>query len=186
MFCTNCSDKFGGEMDEDQMMIDAGQKEFGAKQCPTCGLVFELGNPSDETSHRDYHDHLLTALKYTVRTRPRPHSTMSIESLQCCYNVLWNYSMTLQYLCIVNSWTHFPGHILVLTHLQVQIVLWEWIFYFKGRRLETSPYWFWIFPKQENTFDLPPSSHILFVNANIIFLRIFRYISKIFTSLCDT
>lgn len=59
------SDKFAAEMDEDQMMIDAGQKEFGAKQCPTCGLVFELGNPSDETSHRDYHDHLLTALKYT-------------------------------------------------------------------------------------------------------------------------
>ena len=53
------------------MIIDAGQKEFGAKQCQACGVVFELGNPSDETSHREYHDHLFTALKYTVSTRLR-------------------------------------------------------------------------------------------------------------------
>lgn len=55
-------------MDDDQMMIDAGQKEFGAKQCKVCGVLFEVGNTSDDASHRDYHNHLLTALKYTVST----------------------------------------------------------------------------------------------------------------------
>ncbi|KAG0725091.1 N-acetyltransferase ESCO2 [Chionoecetes opilio] len=63
---TERSDKrFAAEMDDAQMMIDAGQKEFGASQCPTCGVVFELGNPQDAASHRDYHEHLFKALKYT-------------------------------------------------------------------------------------------------------------------------
>ncbi|XP_063878935.1 N-acetyltransferase ESCO2-like isoform X1 [Scylla paramamosain] len=53
------------EIDDTQMMIDAGQKEFGAKQCPECGVLYEMGNPSDDTSHMDYHNHLFNALKYT-------------------------------------------------------------------------------------------------------------------------
>lgn len=48
------------------MFIDAGQKEFGARNCPSCGLMFEVGNPSDEASHKEYHDHLFAALKYNV------------------------------------------------------------------------------------------------------------------------
>ncbi|XP_045119622.1 N-acetyltransferase ESCO2-like [Portunus trituberculatus] len=59
------------EMDDAQMMIDAGQKEFGAKQCPDCGLLYEVGNSSDDTSHKRYHNHLLTALKYTAWKKER-------------------------------------------------------------------------------------------------------------------
>ena len=54
------------ENDDDQMMIDAGQKEFGAKHCPECGLLYEVGSASDKVSHEHYHNHLLVALKYTV------------------------------------------------------------------------------------------------------------------------
>lgn len=52
--------------DDTQLMIDAGQKEFGVRHCPSCGLVFEVGNTTDETSHKEYHDHLFTALKHNV------------------------------------------------------------------------------------------------------------------------
>ncbi|XP_071541483.1 uncharacterized protein eco isoform X2 [Panulirus ornatus] len=50
--------------DSTQMMMDAGQKKFGAQQCSMCGVVYEVGSLSDEISHRDYHDRFLNALKF--------------------------------------------------------------------------------------------------------------------------
>ncbi|XP_047500460.1 N-acetyltransferase ESCO2-like isoform X1 [Penaeus chinensis] len=50
--------------DGSQMMIDAGQKEFGAKQCNVCGIIYEIGNPEDEASHEAHHNSFLNTLKY--------------------------------------------------------------------------------------------------------------------------
>lgn len=52
--------------DGSQMMIDAGQKEFGAKQCDVCGIIYEIGNPEDEASHEAHHNSFLNTLKYIV------------------------------------------------------------------------------------------------------------------------
>lgn len=50
--------------DGSQMMIDAGQKEFGAKQCNVCGIIYEIGNPEDEASHEEHHNSFLNTLRY--------------------------------------------------------------------------------------------------------------------------
>ncbi|XP_046739461.1 uncharacterized protein LOC124407398 [Diprion similis] len=42
--------------DDRQYQLDAGQKQFGATQCPECGVVYQIGDPSDEISHQNYHD----------------------------------------------------------------------------------------------------------------------------------
>uniref|UniRef100_A0A1B6DY63 N-acetyltransferase domain-containing protein n=2 Tax=Clastoptera arizonana TaxID=38151 RepID=A0A1B6DY63_9HEMI len=45
---------------ENQMQIDAGQKEFGAIQCSECGLVYQIGEPEDEIQHNLYHSNFQT------------------------------------------------------------------------------------------------------------------------------
>ncbi|XP_042216519.1 N-acetyltransferase ESCO2-like [Homarus americanus] len=46
--------------DDSQMMIDAGQKKFGAQQCSVCELVYEVSNPSEEVYHNNYHNQFNT------------------------------------------------------------------------------------------------------------------------------
>ncbi|XP_055371886.1 N-acetyltransferase eco isoform X2 [Condylostylus longicornis] len=54
------SNKFGklwrGAVGGEQYQIDAGQKEFGAKQCEKCGLVYTVHEPEEEKLHKEYHD----------------------------------------------------------------------------------------------------------------------------------
>lgn len=57
------SAKCGGA--EDQYQLDAGQKAFGATQCPECNIVYQLGNPEDENAHLNYHNSVRT-LKFQV------------------------------------------------------------------------------------------------------------------------
>ncbi|XP_015516868.2 N-acetyltransferase ESCO1 [Neodiprion lecontei] len=45
-----------GAQDDRQYQLDVGQKQFGATQCPECRVVYQIGDPSDETSHQNYHD----------------------------------------------------------------------------------------------------------------------------------
>ncbi|CAL1682848.1 unnamed protein product [Lasius platythorax] len=52
------SAKCGGA--EDQYQLDAGQKAFGATQCPECNIVYQLGNPEDENAHLNYHNSVRT------------------------------------------------------------------------------------------------------------------------------
>ncbi|XP_050464225.1 N-acetyltransferase ESCO1 [Cataglyphis hispanica] len=52
------STKGGGA--EDQYQLDAGQKSFGATQCPECNVVYQLGNPEDENAHLNYHNSIRT------------------------------------------------------------------------------------------------------------------------------
>lgn len=41
---------------EGQYVIDAGQKRFGATQCPECGVIYEIGDPQDEHDHLIHHN----------------------------------------------------------------------------------------------------------------------------------
>lgn len=46
---------FLGGFGLNQYQIDAGQKEFGAKQCTKCGLVYTVHEPEEEKLHAIYH-----------------------------------------------------------------------------------------------------------------------------------
>ncbi|PNF17554.1 hypothetical protein B7P43_G15557, partial [Cryptotermes secundus] len=41
---------------DNQYIIDAGQKKFGATQCKECCIVYQIGDPDDEMSHQKYHN----------------------------------------------------------------------------------------------------------------------------------
>ncbi|XP_066468102.1 N-acetyltransferase ESCO2 [Tiliqua scincoides] len=47
-----------------QMVIDAGQKHFGAMVCKSCGMVYSAANPEDEAQHIQYHQRFLGGMKY--------------------------------------------------------------------------------------------------------------------------
>jgi len=58
------SAKGGGA--ENQYQLDAGQKRFGATQCPECNVVYQVGDAEDENAHLNYHNSVRT-LKFHVR-----------------------------------------------------------------------------------------------------------------------
>ncbi|EFN83480.1 N-acetyltransferase ESCO2 [Harpegnathos saltator] len=45
---------------QDQYQLDAGQKHFGATQCPECNIVYQLGDAEDENAHLNYHNSIRT------------------------------------------------------------------------------------------------------------------------------
>ncbi|XP_063156355.1 N-acetyltransferase ESCO2 [Candoia aspera] len=49
---------------KDQMVIDAGQKHFGATTCKSCGMVYSAANPEDEAYHLQYHQRFIEGIKY--------------------------------------------------------------------------------------------------------------------------
>ncbi|KAM6462946.1 N-acetyltransferase ESCO2 isoform 2-T2 [Liasis olivaceus] len=49
---------------KDQMVIDAGQKHFGATICKSCGMVYSADNPEDEAHHVQYHQRFIEGIKY--------------------------------------------------------------------------------------------------------------------------
>ncbi|XP_036368294.1 N-acetyltransferase ESCO2-like [Octopus sinensis] len=51
--------------DAKQLTLDAGQKRFGAIQCPQCTMFYTRADPVDETTHAKFHYSLLTTLKFT-------------------------------------------------------------------------------------------------------------------------
>uniref|UniRef100_UPI00358E6C39 titin homolog isoform X2 n=1 Tax=Myxine glutinosa TaxID=7769 RepID=UPI00358E6C39 len=57
---------------ESQMIIDAGQKRFGAVKCGTCGMVYTAASPEDEAQHLHYHQRFVGAVKFGERERERP------------------------------------------------------------------------------------------------------------------
>ncbi|KAL5292686.1 ESCO1 family protein [Megaselia abdita] len=50
--------QFNGGFGANQYQIDAGQKEFGAKQCKECGLIYTVHEPEEEKLHKEYHNNL--------------------------------------------------------------------------------------------------------------------------------
>ncbi|XP_053570945.1 N-acetyltransferase ESCO1 [Bombina bombina] len=47
-----------------QLIIDAGQKRFGAVSCNICGMLYTVSNPEDETQHLLFHNQFTSAVKY--------------------------------------------------------------------------------------------------------------------------
>uniref|UniRef100_A0A3Q2H660 Establishment of sister chromatid cohesion N-acetyltransferase 2 n=1 Tax=Equus caballus TaxID=9796 RepID=A0A3Q2H660_HORSE len=50
---------------KDQLIIDAGQKHFGATTCKSCGMIYTASNPEDEMQHLQHHHRFLEGIKYT-------------------------------------------------------------------------------------------------------------------------
>ncbi|NXJ51552.1 ESCO2 acetyltransferase, partial [Spizaetus tyrannus] len=48
----------------DQMIIDAGQKHFGAIVCKSCSMIYTAGSPEDEAQHIQHHERFLEGLRY--------------------------------------------------------------------------------------------------------------------------
>ncbi|XP_075893661.1 N-acetyltransferase ESCO2 [Nelusetta ayraudi] len=50
--------------DDDQLVIDAGQKQFGATTCSSCGMVYSADNPEDKFQHSQFHQRFLDSIKF--------------------------------------------------------------------------------------------------------------------------
>ncbi|KAI5167840.1 N-acetyltransferase ESCO2 [Manis pentadactyla] len=49
---------------KDQLIIDAGQKHFGATMCKSCGMIYTASSPEDELQHIQHHHRFLEGIKY--------------------------------------------------------------------------------------------------------------------------
>lgn len=49
---------------KDQLIIDAGQKHFGATMCKSCGMIYAASSPEDELQHVQHHHRFLEGVKY--------------------------------------------------------------------------------------------------------------------------
>uniref|UniRef100_A0A8C3WD04 Establishment of sister chromatid cohesion N-acetyltransferase 2 n=1 Tax=Catagonus wagneri TaxID=51154 RepID=A0A8C3WD04_9CETA len=49
---------------KDQLIIDAGQKHFGATMCKSCGMIYAASSPEDELQHMQHHHRFLEGIKY--------------------------------------------------------------------------------------------------------------------------
>uniref|UniRef100_A0A8C0EYX5 Establishment of sister chromatid cohesion N-acetyltransferase 1 n=1 Tax=Bubo bubo TaxID=30461 RepID=A0A8C0EYX5_BUBBB len=58
--------KEAGKDADKQLIIDAGQKRFGAISCNICGMLYTASNPEDETQHLLFHNQFISAVKYVV------------------------------------------------------------------------------------------------------------------------
>ncbi|XP_037306169.1 N-acetyltransferase ESCO2 [Pungitius pungitius] len=52
------------KQDDDQLIIDAGQKQFGAATCSSCGMVYSADNPEDHFQHTQFHQRFLDSIKF--------------------------------------------------------------------------------------------------------------------------
>ncbi len=52
---------------ENQMILDAGQKKYGAIQCPECLMVYHVKDPEDELLHAGIHGIVNDTLKFSVK-----------------------------------------------------------------------------------------------------------------------
>lgn len=46
---------------------DAGQKQFGATTCSSCGMVYSADNPEDHFQHTQFHQRFLDSIKFVVK-----------------------------------------------------------------------------------------------------------------------
>nr|XP_046229062.1 N-acetyltransferase ESCO2 isoform X2 [Scatophagus argus] len=52
------------KQDDDQLIIDAGQKQFGATTCSSCGMVYSADNPEDNFQHTQFHQRFLDSIRF--------------------------------------------------------------------------------------------------------------------------
>ncbi|KAM6964898.1 N-acetyltransferase ESCO2 [Aplochiton taeniatus] len=50
--------------DQDQLIIDAGQKQFGATTCSSCGMVYSADSLEDNFQHSQFHQNFLDTIKF--------------------------------------------------------------------------------------------------------------------------
>ncbi|XP_007255474.3 N-acetyltransferase ESCO2 [Astyanax mexicanus] len=50
--------------DDDQLIIDAGQKQFGATTCEACGMLYSVDSPEDNFQHTQFHQRFLDTIKF--------------------------------------------------------------------------------------------------------------------------
>ncbi|XP_060772447.1 N-acetyltransferase ESCO2 isoform X2 [Neoarius graeffei] len=48
----------------DQLIIDAGQKQFGATMCTSCGMLYSADSPEDNFQHTQFHQRFLNTIKF--------------------------------------------------------------------------------------------------------------------------
>lgn len=46
---------------------DAGQKQFGATTCNSCGMLYSTDSPEDNFQHTQFHQRFLDTIKFVVR-----------------------------------------------------------------------------------------------------------------------
>ncbi|KAL6486627.1 hypothetical protein MHYP_G00060190 [Metynnis hypsauchen] len=52
------------KQDDDQLIIDAGQKQFGATTCGSCGMLYSADSPEDNFQHTQFHQRFLDTIKF--------------------------------------------------------------------------------------------------------------------------
>lgn len=52
-----------------QLQIDAGQKDFGSKNCSECGMFYTLHDPDDEILHQKFHNNMMGVLNFKVSVK---------------------------------------------------------------------------------------------------------------------
>uniref|UniRef100_A0A3Q3X498 Establishment of sister chromatid cohesion N-acetyltransferase 2 n=1 Tax=Mola mola TaxID=94237 RepID=A0A3Q3X498_MOLML len=52
------------KQDDDQLIIDAGQKQFGATTCNSCGMLYSADNPEDNFQHTQFHQRFIDSIKF--------------------------------------------------------------------------------------------------------------------------
>ncbi|KAJ8009075.1 hypothetical protein DPEC_G00085090 [Dallia pectoralis] len=49
---------------DDQLIIDAGQKQFGAATCGSCGMIYSADSLEDNLQHTQFHQRFLDSIKF--------------------------------------------------------------------------------------------------------------------------
>lgn len=49
------------------LLQDAGQKQFGATTCNSCGMLYSADSPEDNFQHTQFHQRFLDTIKFVVR-----------------------------------------------------------------------------------------------------------------------
>ncbi|XP_051954412.1 N-acetyltransferase ESCO2-like [Xyrauchen texanus] len=49
---------------DNQLIIDAGQKQFGATTCDSCGMLYSTDSPEDNFQHTQFHQRFLDTIKF--------------------------------------------------------------------------------------------------------------------------
>ncbi|XP_067098445.1 N-acetyltransferase ESCO2 [Osmerus mordax] len=52
------------KQDDNQLIIDAGQKQFGATTCSSCGMIYSADSLEDNYQHTLFHQQLLDSMKF--------------------------------------------------------------------------------------------------------------------------
>ena len=70
---------------ENQKILNAGQRDYRAVQCPKCMMVYHVKDPEDELFHAGIRELVQDALTYSVTKRPFVHVFQFLIFFSVCY-----------------------------------------------------------------------------------------------------